>query len=387
MARFIGAGNRRAAVQVTNQSILLAVVFGLLGTVVGLMGLNGFVTLLQLRGPAALFAADYLRPLFLLLVFQVIESAGIACLIGAGDTRTGFWVLGGVAIFNVPLAWGFFLGLGPLPELGFVGIAVGTAISHTLGGLVVLTVLAFGRAGLSLQRKLLWPDWRLIWRLLRVSLPAGADSLALMVGHLWFFSIVNNLGDTASSAHGIALGWEALSFVCGNAFGTAAMALVGQNLGAGRRLQAAHSGWVAFAMGGGMMCVMGAIFFTFAPTLFTFICPHPEQRSVVEAGVPVLRLEAFAEPALASVVIFLCALRGAGDTRMPVLYNCVGLFGVRIPLAYLFTLETISFGLAGHWPGGSRLFGAWMAMVADLMLRGSLFLYRYWSGRWQQVRV
>src|SRR5205807_9774793 len=136
-----------------------------------------------------------------------------------------------------------------------------------------------------------------------------------------------------------------------------------------------------------MMSVMGDLFFTFAATLFTFTCPHPGQRPVVEAGVPVLRLEAFAEPALASIIIFLCALRGAGDTRVPVLYNCLGLFGVRIPLAYLFTLETVTFGLAGHWPGGSLLFGAWMAMVADLALRGSLFFYRYRSGRWQRVRV
>jgi putative MATE family efflux protein len=387
VARFVGAGNRRGAIQVTNQSILLAVAFGLLGTVAGLSGLRGLVWLLQLRGPSAVYAADYLRPLMLLLTFQVIESAGIACLIGAGDTRTGFWVLGGVAVLNVPLAWGFFLGLGPLPELGFVGIAVGTAVSHTLGSLVVLTVLKFGRAGLSLHWQLLRPDWHLIWRLLRVSLPAGVDSLVMMMGHLWFFGIVNALGETASSAHGIALGWEALSFLCGNAFGTAAMTLVGQNLGAGKPAQAAHSGWVAFALGGGLMCIMGAIFFAFAPEMFTFVCPHAEQRPIVEAGVPVLRLEAFAEPALACIIIFLCALRGAGDTRVPVLYNCVGLFGVRVPLTYLFTWEIFSFGLESHWPGGSRLFGAWMAMVADLFVRGGLFLYRYSSGRWQKVRV
>ena len=55
---------------------LLAVAFGLLGTVAGLTGLDGLVWLLQLRGPAAIFAADYLRPLMLLLVFQVIESVG-----------------------------------------------------------------------------------------------------------------------------------------------------------------------------------------------------------------------------------------------------------------------------------------------------------------------
>lgn len=387
VARFVGAGNGRGAIAVTNQSILLAIGFGLVGTVAGLIGINGLVGLLQLRGPAADFAGEYLRPLILLLVFQVIESAGIACLIGAGDTRISFWVLGGVAVINVPLAWGFFLGLGPMPEMGFVGIAFGTAVSHTLGGLVVLAVLARGRAGLSLHWRLLWPDWPLIQRILRISLPAAVDSLTLMIGHLWFFGIVNRLGETASSAHGIALGWEAMSFVCGSAFGTAAMTLVGQNLGAGRPRQAAHAGWVAFAMGCGMMSVMGALFFLFAPTLFTFICPHPEQRPVVEAGVPVLRLEAFAEPALASVIIFLCALRGAGDTRVPVLLNGLGLFGVRIPLTYFFTLDPFGLGMEGHWPGGSRLFGAWIAMAADLAVRGGLFLYRYASGGWQQVRV
>src|SRR5205807_4043744 len=136
-----------------------------------------------------------------------------------------------------------------------------------------------------------------------------------------------------------------------------------------------------------MMSVMGDLFFTFAATLFTFTCPHPGQRPVVEAGVPVLRLEAFAEPALASIIIFLCALRGAGDTRVPVLLNGLGLFGVRIPLAYFLTQDPFALGLERQWPGGNPLFGAWIAMVADLGVRGCLFLYRYSSGRWQRVRV
>src|SRR5947209_19639439 len=106
---------------------------------------------------------------------------------------------------------------------------------------------------------------------------------------------------------------------------------------------------------------MGALFFTFAPEMFTFICPHPEQRPVIEAGVPVLRLEAFAEPALGSIIIFLCALRGAGDTRVPVLLNSMGLFAVRIPLAYWFTSAELNLGAFGVVPGWSwGLFGAWM---------------------------
>lgn len=388
VARFVGAGDRATALQVTNQSVLLAVILGLLGSGVGLSVVQPLLDLLQLQGDAAFLAANYLQPVFGLLTFQVIEAAGIACLVGAGDTRTGLWVMGSVAVLNMPLAWGLFHGWGPLPKLGFVGIALGTSLSNLLGGLAILIILARGRAGLQLQLRELWPNWGLIGRLLRVSVPAGIDSLSGTVGQLWFLSIINRLGDTASTAHGIALRWEALGFLLGGAFGTAAMTLVGQNLGAGRPKQAAHSGWVAFALACGTMCLMGGIFFAFAPQMFALFCSDPEQQPAIDVGVPVLRLVAFAMPALACCIIFAFALRGAGDTRVPVLFTWIGFLGVRIPLAYLFTRPHWEGGILESWLGSDpRLFGAWLAMFADLTVRGGFFLVRFRGGRWQQVRV
>lgn len=388
VARFTGAGDRAAAVHVTNQSIVLAVVLGLGGTAVALPTLEGMIDLLQLRGDAATLAVSYLRPLLVLLVFQVIESAGIACLVGAGDTRTGLWVMTGVALVNLPLAWGFCLGLGPLPALGFTGIAVGTAVSHTLGGLAILLVLARERSGLVLRLRLLWPNVGLLRRLLRVSIPAAIDSLSVVLGQFWFLSIVNRLGDVASGAHGIALGWEALGYLSGAAFGTAAMTVVGQNLGAGRPDQAARGGWTAFALGCGVMSFMGLVFFVLARPMFEFYCPHPWQQPIIEAGVPVLRLVAFAMPALASAIVFTQALRGAGDTRVPVVFTWFGFLVVRIPLAYLLALPRVDLGPLGTLPGlGLGLLGAWWAMFADLLVRGLFFLWRFRSGAWQRMQV
>jgi len=176
--------------------------------------------------------------------------------------------------------------------------------------------------------------------------------------------------------------------VCGVAFGTAAMTLVGQNLGAGRPTRAAHSGWVAFGLGCGMMCAMGMVFFVLAPQMFRLFCPYPEQQPVIAAGIPVLRLEAFAEPGLASVIIFLSALRGAGDTRVPVLFNCIGLLAIRVPFAYILTAKHLDLGALGTWPGFDMgLFGAWLAMAADLLVRGLFFLHRFAGGRWQRIKV
>lgn len=389
VARFTGAGNRLLAIAVTHQSIVLAIALGALASTFGLLGgTHLLVGLLQVEGEAGPLAVAYLQPLFWLLTFQVVEAAGIACLVGAGDTRTGMFIMGSVALLNLPLAWSFCWGFGPFPELGFVGIAVGTALSHTLGGLAVLIVLARGRFGLKLEVRQLRPRIDLMRRLLRISVPAGVDSLSVVAGQFWFMSLINQLGTVASGAHGIALGWEALGFLSGAAFGTAAMTLVGQNLGAGRPDQAAKSGWLAFGMGCGIMSLMGLIFFTLAPWMFLVFCPSEEQQPIIQIGTPVLRLVAFAMPALASTIIFTSALRGAGDTRVPVLFTWIGFFVVRIPLAYFLSFASVNLGPFGVWRGADLgLFGAWLAMFADLLVRGGFFWYRYSRGAWQRQRV
>ncbi|MHB1421903.1 MAG: MATE family efflux transporter [Gemmataceae bacterium] len=388
VAHAIGAGDRRSAIHATNQSMLVGVVLGLGGSIVALLGLPTLIELLQLHGETAGFAIAYLQPLFALLVFQVIEAAGIACLVGAGDTMTGLCVRAGVAVFNVPLAWGFFHGFGPLPRLGFVGIALGTAVSNVLGAAAVTAVLLRGRAGLRLEGRSLWPDLVMIRRLLRVSVPAGVDSLSVAVGQLWFLSIINHLSDAAKAAHGIALQWEALGYLSGGAFGTAAMTLVGQNLGAKNPRRAAQSGWMALAQGGALMSFMGALFFVLAVPMFRFFCPDEGQQPIIDEGVPVLRLIAFAMPALASCIVFTNALRGAGDTRVPVLFTWFGFLAVRIPLAYLLTRPEIDLGALGTYKGiDLGLWGAWLAMFADLSVRGIFFLVRFASGRWRSMRV
>ena len=124
---------------------------------------------------------------------------------------------------------------------------------------------------------------------------------------------------------------------------------------------------------------MGVLFFTLARPMFEFYCPDPAQAAVVNVGVPALRLVAFAMPGLAAAIVLTQALRGAGDTRVPVLFTWVGFLGVRLPLAYFLTDPKYGVNLG--------LIGAWMAMCADIYVRGGFFVWRFASGRWQTVKV
>jgi putative MATE family efflux protein len=381
VAHCVGAGDWQTARRAAGQAIVLAGIVGVVGSILGLAFLPSF----GLTGDAAEYATDYLRPMFALLAFRVIEVGGVASLVGAGDTRTGLWVQGGVAVTNVPLAWILCRGVPAMPligfpgwdGLGFIGVPLGTSICYLLAGVAVLTVLIRGRAGLRLHSSDVWPDLALLGRLLRVSIPAAIDSLSIVGGQFWFLHIVNRLGNLPASAHGIAIGWEALGYLSGHAFGTAAMTMVGQNLGARRPELAARSAWTAFALGIAMMCTMGAVFYALAPRMFWLFCQEPKELPVIEAGVPVLRLIAFAMPGLASTMVFTSALRGAGDTRVPVLFTWIGFLAFRIPLAYLLTGPSFNLGLLG----------AWIAMTADLYVRGAFFLWRFSSGRWKLARV
>ncbi|HET6574741.1 MAG TPA: MATE family efflux transporter [Fimbriiglobus sp.] len=372
VARFVGATDYKLANRAAGQALVLAVVCGVAAAVAGWFGLDPLVRLLGLEDEAARYAVAYLRPLAALLPFYVVEIGGIACLVGAGDTRTGLATLAGVVAVNVPLSW--TLAHGPL---GFVGIAWGTGVCHTLGALFVVGVLAVGRYGLRLHLANLVPDAELLVRLLRVSVPAAADSLSTTVGQLWFLSIVNALGNVAASAHGIAIRVEALGYLSGVAFATAAMSLVGQNLGARQPGHAARDAGTALAAGCALMSVMGAVFYAFAPDLMAAFAPETNRTEVIATGVPALRLVAFAMPAVAAVIIVTAALRGAGDTRVPVAITWTGFLLVRIPLAYWLTSSAVGLGLMG----------AWWAMFADLYLRAGLLMARFTSGKWKTIKV
>ncbi len=386
VGRCFGAKDYTLANRAAGQALVLAVVFGSFATVTAFLGLSTLMDAIRLQNNSPQIAAQYLYPLAAILVLQMIETAGIACLVGAGDTKTGLAVLVGVALVNVPVAWALSGGAGPALDFGFTGIAMGTAVAHSLGGLTILALLLRGRSGLKLSFALLVPDPEILRRLLRVSIPAAVDSLSIACCQLWFLSIVNRLGTVSAAAHGISLRWEALGYLAGAAFGAAASATVSQSLGQMRPELAAKFGWSSFGLGGGLMTAMGLVFYLLAWPMCELYSPGKPQ--VTELAVVALRTIAFAMPAVAAWIIFTASLRAAGDTRVLALFSWTGFLGVRIPLALWLSQDTVDLGPLGVHAGlGWGLAGAWTAMVCDLYFRGALFVWRWASGRWKSVRV
>jgi Na+-driven multidrug efflux pump len=70
------------------------------------------------------------------------------------------------------------------------------------------------------------------------------------------------------------------------------------------------------------------------------------------------------------------------------IFNCIGVLGVRVPLAYLLTRDSLNLGPLGSVPAWNLgLFGAWLAMFSDLYVRGIFMLARFAGGKWKLARV
>jgi len=151
-------------------------------------------------------------------------------------------------------------------------------------------------------------------------------------------------------------------------------------LDAGRPELAARAARAAWALGVVVLVVLGIVLYHQAGALFVLFLGG-RQPHVTALGVPVLRIVAFAMPALATITVLNGALRGAGDTRWPWVFVGLGFLAVRLPLTYVLTTPDARGGF------GWGLQGAWIAMFADLHVRGGLVAARFFQGGWQSSRV
>lgn len=371
VARHVGAREPERANTITHQGYLLAALFGALAMAFGLT--MSRPTMQALQAPADVIdgGATYLRVVALTFPLAAWLFVGNAALRGAGDTRTPMLIMLIINAINIAVAYAAIYGAGPLPALGVTGSAIGAAVARGTGGLLVTLILWRGHAGLRLRLRQLAPNVVQIRRIANIGVPAGAEQLLMRGAQTAFAATVATLGTQAFAAHQISLQVESLSYMPGFGFAVAATTLVGQGLGARDPRRARADGLLAQRLAIAVMACMGVIFFLFpAPIIGIFI----NDPQVVQAGVWPLRLVAFSQPALATSMVLGGALRGAGDTRTTLLITGGGLWIVRLPLAWLLAPRL-------------GLIGAWIAMISDLFVRGSLAWLRFRGDRWTRLKV
>jgi len=191
------------------------------------------------------------------------------------------------------------------------------------------------------------PNFPRVWRLVYLGLPA-ATQFGLEVGVFAVATaLIARLGPVALASHQIALNTASLTYMVPLGMSAAAAVRVAQALGRKDPHGASRAGWTAMLLGTTFMAVMAILFLTIPRLIVRIYTPDP---AVIRAAGALLFVAAFFQLFDGMQTVATGALRGAGDTRTPMLCHLFFYWCVGLPVgAYL--CFRMGWGAAGLWAG------------------------------------
>ncbi|SVA15353.1 uncharacterized protein METZ01_LOCUS68207 [marine metagenome] len=369
VARAVGSKNMIEAAHVTRLAIGVSIALSLITTLVIVLFAEKFIGIFGLDPVAQELAVTYLTISILFIPFMAIGMVIGAALRAAGDVKTPMYIGIFTNIIAIYLLLGLVNGQYGMPKLGILGAALAMGISFTIGAAIQLylwlankLVVPLGKAGAFTKERLR--------QLITISYPAGIESFVFQFGMLSFFWIVAMYGTEEVAAYNIGVNILMLSFILGNGFSVAAATLSGQFLGASDPVAAYKSGYQAAGMTMLAMSLSGLLLAFFAEPIAWFFIKDEE---VVKFAVIFVWIFAMAQPFMALEFSLGSTLRGAGDTRSPLVITIIGLLVIRVPIAFLlYYLE-----MPVQW--------IFATLIIDYFVKGILLITRYRSKRWMKV--
>jgi len=376
VARAWGAGERAEAERVTVVSMIVCGALGLVFSLATIAFAGPLAASFGLPPDTTERTADFLRWLMLFYVAFTVQFVLGTALRAAGDVLTPLAIGALTNIVNVVLVYALVFGelpgiALPIEPMGVRGAAIATGIAFSVGALALLALQARGRLCLGLRWRGALQRDRIV-RIARIGWPAGLEQAVFQGGFFAFLVIVSRYGTAPNAAYNIGVQLLSLSFVVGFAYSIAASTLVGQHLGAGEPDAAMAAGWRCMRLAVGAMFVLGILVIASAQTVAPFFNSDPEVARLTVVFIYVLGL---VQPLMAIEFALSGALRGAGDTRWPLISVMSGFLGVRLTLAFAFLLA----GFSVEW--------IYAALIGDYIVKASVLSARFRSGRWKEVRA
>ena len=275
-------------------------------------------------------------------------------------------------VVNMAANWLLIEGRLGAPALGVVGAAYATVASRIVMAIVTLLAILWNErrrpSGLH-DVPFEFERWRM-WRVVTLGAPA-AGQILLEVGVFAAASaLAGRIAPAAVAAHQIVLNIAGFIFMIPYGIGSAAAVRVGHAVGRGDRSGARLAGWVALGLATAIMTMSA---FTFATVPEALVRIFTEDASVIRVGAAVLLIAAVFQLFDGVQTVATGALRGLGETRIPMFSNLVGHWAIGLPLGYVLCFHR-GWGIEGLWVGlalGLMLIGTVLLVVWHRRSRGT----------------
>lgn len=323
----------------------------------------------------AALEASYLKVVVWGGWMKLASTAGAQFLLGIDRPRVVLWAAIAGVLANLLFNWLLIYGNWGFPGLGIAGAAWGTNAAVALECLVMLAYVAKPAVRKTFNALDWRPRWQMTKVLLRVGVPAGFQLICdIMAWTVFMVVIVASFGTPAYLANSYAFSYMHVCFMPAFGVGAAVTALVGRYIGAGRPEigeRRAHLGFVVCAI---YMMLAGALLAIYRGPLIGVFTQDPETRRI---GEMLMLFVATYQLFDAMFLVYVSALRGAGDTLVPAVVQAVLVWSIVVGGGVIVVLYYPQAGVAGLWVLAT-IFGA---------ILGIYLLARFRQGKWKTIQL
>ncbi len=369
ISRYIGSGRlHRANISFFN-SLVLALTLSLFVSLIGYTSAEQFYLWMGTGEEVARLGESYFGILCLGMPLIFVDALFFNALSAAGKTQASLYIKIASALLNILLNYTLIFGHFGFEALGLQGAAIATIISYGFNVLVYTLLISRASSALHFYTYLSLKSLRSIFK---IGLPASLERLITVGSFMVFVMVITKYGTAALAGYQVGLRIEGLAFMPGFGFAIAAMALVGQSLGA-KNSDAAHNDALTVTKIAAAFMGFVGLFLIFFPEFFCQF--FTQDTRTVELASVYLQLVGLSQVPLAVAFVLSGALRGAGATKTTLKINVGSLIFLRVlPSIYVSTVT-------------DDIYWIYIVMIMETFIKGGLFWYVFTLGRWKSIKV
>lgn len=369
--QYLGRKDPKTGCEATAQLFNFTFLFSIFIMILGYLGQN--VILYHVFGKIEPEVMKDSRTYLLIVLSSIpmiaMYNAGAAIFRAMGNSNIAMktsLLMNSINVFgNALLIFGF--------HRGVEGVAIPTVVSRGVACVVILILLNNQKHELHILHP--YPfriKWNVLKKILYIGIPNGLENSMFQLGKIAVLSLVSGLGTASLAANAVGNNIANFAILPGMSFGFALLTVCAQCVGAGDFEQVKY--YTKHMMRVEYLCLIASNLIVILALPFILSVYNLSDEAARYANDIILYHAACVVTIWPLSFTLPNTLRAAADVKITMVLSIISMWVFRFGFSYLLTME---FHMG--------IFGVWVAMTIDWLVRGIFFVCRYKSGRWQKI--
>lgn len=369
--QYLGRKDPKTGCEATAQLFNFTFLFSIFIMILGYLGQN--VILYHVFGKIEPEVMKDSRTYLLIVLSSIpmiaMYNAGAAIFRAMGNSNVAMktsLLMNSINVFgNALLIFGF--------HRGVEGVAIPTVVSRGVACVVILILLNNQEHELHILHPYPFKiKWNVLKKILYIGIPNGLENSMFQLGKIAVLSLVSGLGTASLAANAVGNNIANFAILPGMSFGFALLTVCAQCVGAGDFEQVKY--YTKHMMRVEYLCLIASNLIVILALPFILSIYNLSDEAARYANDIILYHAACVVTIWPLSFTLPNTLRAAADVKVTMVLSIISMWVFRFGFSYLLAIE---FHMG--------IFGVWVAMTIDWLVRGIFFVCRYRSGRWQKI--